>query len=286
MTVSTLSIFLGSFLVFTSLFKAFFSRLFVIHVRLLRILPDQPAALAALLLIELEAGLGVALILQVYPEVVVPLASGLVILATLVSWWGSYQRRIDHCGCYGAFLNLSIVQTTLINGLLILGLGYIRIHTSSQAYTEMNRILIIIGVIGVVHLMAKRSVRKPAFDLLKLTKNRSWNSGLIPVGDIDGKDQTTLYFFLNRNCPVCEKWRFRLREINKEQIHCRIHLLLPADQRANNEDLAGTAAVDLIQYSRPIVFRLLTGRIPLAVLVERGKIIETWSDEFPEEVFS
>jgi methylamine utilization protein MauE len=285
MPSTVLSIILGCFLIGTAAMKAFFSRLFIIHVRKLKFLPDQPASLAAIILIEFEAGLGMALVTGVFSYYVVPATFLLLVFITLLTWRGLYHRQIDDCGCYGAFLTLSVGKTTAINGLCLIALGVIWFQGQMTPYAEKGGIWIIIAVILLTHLAARKSVVQPLFDFLQLQKGKRWNSGTISLDVNLGENTKELFFFMNKNCPVCRNWLVRIGQHAPTGKTIPMTILLPEESSVDLEELNGVKGFCSVKYLKPVIFKLLTGRVPMGVLVEQGSINEQWIHSFPEEVF-
>ena len=286
MTATVLSIGLGVFLVLTAALKAFFSRLFIIHVRKLKLLPDQPASLAAVVFIEIEVGLGMALILGIYLHFVVPAAAVMISMLTLLTWRGISKHQVEDCGCYGAFIELSPNLTFLVNGFFLVILACIWSNLSPDAGGEISRVWIVIIVMLLIHLAAKRTVHYPLIDLPGIKIGKPWNSGLLKLGTSYGQDVNSLFFLLDTHCSLCQQWLQNLEEISPDGLDSAAVILFPESSREEVAISGSEISNYPIQYLKPFVFKLLTGRIPMAIRVEQGIIRDLWTGSFPKEYFS
>ncbi len=89
-----ISIIIGLIIFATAAIKLFYAQPFIVHVRQFRVLPEKASALIAVLFIELEAGLGVALILSLYLEDLLLFTIGLMALFSVLTIWGMNTDKL------------------------------------------------------------------------------------------------------------------------------------------------------------------------------------------------
>jgi hypothetical protein len=133
-----------------------------------------------------------------------------------------------------------------------------------------------------VHLVAKKTVQKPAIDLLRMKTGKPWNRQWFDI-DAEGlRDGVYLFFFLDRNCPLCRSWVQQLARLQPEAFQCRMVVLLTADRlKSSDQDDFSILRLPVHPINEKVM-RLLIGQLPLAVSVRSGIIEAKWSGSFPE----
>lgn len=273
---------IGLFFILTALLKAFYSRLFIVHVRRFRLFPERPAALLAILLIEFEAGLGAAILLGIYPELLIPLAGCLVLLFTLLNAWGYRFRQLENCGCYGGLIRVNRRQSQTVNVLLAFMLGVCWYFRDRDHLTDPRHLYYVICLVLIVHLLAKKTVVKPAFDLLRMKIGKPWNRNWFDIDTENQPQACYLFFFLDRQCLLCRAWIHQLERVSPEAFRCRMVVLTTAAGKKSSLEQDFSHLQLPVQIINENVMRLLSGQLPLAVSVNAGMIVAKWSGSFPE----
>jgi len=271
----------GVLFVLTAAMKTFYSRLFIAHVRRFNLLPEAPSALMALLFIELEAGLGAALVLGLYLDWLIPIAFVLVLFFTVLTWWGGRYRDLKDCGCYGGIFQLSQSQSLLVNVFLLLLLATAWLEGESYSAANPRNLYFVIAVILLFHLAAKKSVKKPLIDLLGLKVGKPWKPQWYDIDKLDNDRDAFLFFILSRDCLLCRKWIQQLSELDAGNYYCRMVILLSDEDASTYRSLdLSELKIGVYQISRYIT-RFLTGQLPMAVFVEHGRIVNKQTGSFP-----
>lgn len=273
----------GIVFLLTGLLKVNFSLPFIRHVSQLGLLPARLSGLAALLFIELECGLGAALVLFVHPADIVPAVIILLALLTVVSSWGMLSGRVADCGCYGSYFQPGIAAHLFLNGLFIAMLSFACFDIRDEpVQTEVWKLWAVIAVILVTHLLAKRSIRGPLLDYSGIKPGTVWNSDWFDLDQIKQNDSNVLLVFFSYRCRVCKNWIERLNLYAYDQSEFRIAGLTSENDKPEE---GGEIAFPVYPISSPL-FNRLKGFIPLAVLVENGTVKEKWVGKFPFEYFN
>ena len=270
---------IGVVLLFAGLAKSLYMQPFIGHVTSLKLFPQKLNVLVALLFVEMESGLGMSMILHVYPQELVPFAIILIFVLSLFNFWAVRSGRVEDCGCYGGFLSLTPWQSLLLNitYLIILCVGQ---FSKIEGYaTDMWKVWVVIIAILISGYLAKKSAQYPLIDLSKLKKRRPWQASWVENENF--KSGSFLVTFLNKNCTDCLKWIPELKNLKTIKESPKIVCILPDDP----------ASLDFIQseikpyFANYLVdrrlFRSLVFLTPTAVLIREGIILEKWVSKFP-----
>lgn len=270
---------IGSVLLFAGLAKSLYMQPFIGHITSMKIFPKKSNVLIALLFVEIECGLGMSMILHVFPQELVPFTFCLVLVLSVMNFWAVRSGKIEDCGCYGGLISLTPWQSLLLNiaYLIILVVGQVSAITDYK--TDMWKVWVVVIVILISGYLAKKSVEYPLIDLSKLKTKRPWqDSWLENENFASGSFFVT---FLNRNCADCLEWIPELKNLKTFKESPEIICIVPQDP----------ASIDFIQSEikshfssyliDPRLFRNLVFLTPTAVLVEEGIISKKWVSTFP-----
>lgn len=276
------TVLIGCVFLFSGGMKVLFSQPFIAHVRQYGVLPDRLSPLAALIFIEIECGLGTALVLYVFPFEVVSFSFVLIAVLSVFTFWGVKTGRVEDCGCYGDFFQLNPMKSLALNLFYLLTLALVWLSVEDEQITEMWKVWAVISVIVISGFLSKRSVKAPLIDFSKLKAGKPWNPAWIEEVP---KLRQGRYFvvFFNKRCSLCRKWILLLNETRSLPGSPEILGVVPGGAReARNFQQQHAVDFSIVGISQPI-FRLLTGLTPAGVLVENGIIRAKWIRRFPEE---
>jgi uncharacterized membrane protein YphA (DoxX/SURF4 family) len=105
----------GSVLLFAGLTKALEPSNFVRHLKNLGLLRARRRPAAAVSAVALQWGLGVALILALWPRWLTPAAILLLLVLAGLGYWGTATGRTEDCGCYNDLFTFSPLQSLLLD---------------------------------------------------------------------------------------------------------------------------------------------------------------------------
>ncbi len=263
----------------TGALKVVYSRPFIVHVRNLGILPLTFNEVAASLFIQLECGIGVALVMSIFTVELILILIGLIFILSMLSAWGVISGRVDDCGCYGGWLNLSLKQSLGLNliYLLLLAIGWSNLETDPPIL--MWKVWIIMGVFVLTNFLIRRSANSPLIDISPIRPKRRWKAEWFDFSEFNGERETRLVIFLRTRCQLCRSWEpYILNLMDQEDLPLPIIIFPDADESPNfwNEKIP-------LQRMKPGLFRYLIYQAPTAVLVKSGLIVNKWVARFPEE---
>ena len=273
---SILSIIIGAVFFSAGWIKALHTFPFILHVQNLRVLPKNLSGLIAILLIELECGMGMALMIGLYPSEILPIAMGMIIGLSLVTIFAKRRGRITNCGCYGGLINISINQSLLLNCFYFsaLFIAYRSLPISSEQPLWKTQLCLI--VILLTGMISKRSIRKPLLDFTLTRKNRSWRPDWLNEETYPLNSGHYMVLFLSSNCSECRHWLSHLEEINFLEKQLSPVVVM----RAGDESTANWPVIQLKSFD----FNRLVYRTPTAVEVKDGIIKERWVGTFPPKL--
>lgn len=272
--------FIGGVLLITGLIKSVYLQPFVGHVAQFRIFPKKINVLAALLFVEIECGLGISLMLHVYPQELIPFCILLFVFLSILSLWANKSGRTRDCGCYGGLVSLALWQSMVLNllYLTILAIGWVSIVEGDA--TGMWKIWIVIITILASGYLAKQSVKSPLIDFSKLKKGHRWQVEWID--DELFQTDTVLVIFLNINCHICEEWVADIKYLQSQQNSPSTVLIFPAEPDVNNFILSKIDGKFPSFQINPQLFHRLVFQTPTAVLIVNGIMQEKWIAQFPD----
>jgi len=256
-----------------------YSRPFIAHVRNLGILPHSLSEVAASLFIQLECGIGTALVLSIFTAELIPILIGLILILSILSAWGVISGRVEDCGCYGGWLNLTLGQSLGLNFLylLLLVIGWWTLETTPPVL--MWKVWIILGIFILCNFLIRRSANSPLIDMSPVQQGRKWRAEWLESKELNGTPGSRLVIFMTSRCQLCKRWEpYILNLLDQENMP--LPLLVFPD---GAEDLTVWDEKIPLEKMNPRLFRYLIYQTPTAVLVRNGVIETKWVAHFPEE---
>lgn len=268
--------------------KAVAPHTFSRHLRALGWIRGKHLLLAVTAAAALEAGLGVALLVNTAPGILLPFTFALLIFLTGVAVWGVRSGRTTDCGCYGGFIQPSIGQSVALNGVfaLLVAAGWFgQPRITEPAAWQLMAISIVTLAAGLLAHSAQLFVLKngrPMFDTTPLKVSRRWkhSSAGGATADIRGE---VLVSYLGPDCPHCTRWVKVLNAMHQSPRLPAVVGVMAASGDKRSSYLAETG----IRFPVATVSQALMGRVvqavPTTVLVNDGRITEVWEGAPPVE---
>ncbi|MGD1701001.1 MauE/DoxX family redox-associated membrane protein [Dapis sp. BLCC M229] len=69
----------------------------------------------AIAFISIESALGLSLILNIFPQVLIPSSITLLIALSILTIWSISTGKTEYCGCYGGIVIVTPLQSILLN---------------------------------------------------------------------------------------------------------------------------------------------------------------------------
>lgn len=284
------SVLVGIIFVLTGIAKVIEPWKFIGHISKLKLLQPQSSQFAALTFTAVESALGIALILGVFPSIIIPINILLLIGLTILTYWSTSTGRTEDCGCYNGWLDITPTQSLILNFVYIALLIFAAVFCNYQP-TFLWQWMLVLATLITSGALASGSLEywiknhRPYIDLSPVKINHYWQpEWLGEDSDSELISGSHLIVFLSPQCPQCKKW---------------LNVLKVVHYRDDLPDVLGTIAlttvdegqefVDGYDLNYPIVAieqkqhqKLGISFFPTAILLEDGVIKDKWLGVIPE----
>ena len=276
------AVLIGCVFLFSGMLKSLSSGAFFHHLDHLKLLPPRVNTTLGFLFIELEAGLGVALITGIFSPWAVQLAAGLLILFSAITLQTLRRSKSKRCGCYGEMIQISPKQSLLIN-FLLLGLVPLSWNAAAQntEITSWSLVLVLFGI-GIAGFFTKHSVQSPILDLSPIKVGKPWKKNWLAADQIFENNVPIMLVFIDQDDPP---WLPVLGSLHQHTWKNRLHLIAPKNlfQSDGFESIKTKTSIPLWPMDS-ILFDALVKQSPLGVIVEKNVIRQKWHSDFPTEI--
>lgn len=294
----TPEIIIGSIFLLTGIAKVLEPWKFIQHISKLRILDFQVITPVSLTFIAIEVALGIALIMNITPFITIPTSIVLLIGLSILTYWSTSTDRTEDCGCYNGWLEITPVQSILLNlvyttGLIVTLIGLIYQYQENQVSTiSIWQWVLILGSLIISGILANASLEyltkngRPYIDLSPVREQQPWQTRWL------GENVTQLHqlmsdvkiiVFLTPGCPVCQKWLEMLTVVHSQKHLPDVIVILDVDDNDQKEKIISDYALELptISVSESQYQKLSINVVPTAVILQSGVIQHKWAGGMP-----
>jgi hypothetical protein len=236
----------------------------------------------------LETGLGLALLLGTAPRLIFPLTLVVLVVLSAVSWWGVRSGRTSDCGCYGGYIQPSIGQSMMLNGLyaLLITGGWWASRGSIQSGAWRLEIPVVVALaIAVYTEIAQRHesrTGKPLFDRNPLKAGRRWKHSWAG-GITSGIDGEILVAFLGPDCPYCGQFvKIGNAMVQSPKLPRVVGVVGTSKDRLESFIEEKGIRFPMANVAQSVTTRLVSA-VPTAVLIEAGEIKRIWIGNMPPD---
>ncbi|MBP5972050.1 hypothetical protein HW132_04705 [Brasilonema sp. CT11] len=278
---------LGSVFLVTGIVKALAPQTFLIHITKLQLFSQKVNLVVAIAFTILECVLGIALILQLFPQWLFPGTIVLLLVLSGLTYWSTSTKRTNDCGCYNGLINISPNQSLLLNILYTALIGLAWFYPVADILTvsqQVSALLISLAIsclgTGVSYLYLWKK-EKPLLDLSLLKVDRLWQPKWIEEYADSLTTGDKLVVFLMPGCQMCKSWIKVLKIVHKRPD-------LPdvvAGVARTPEEVQEFVQLHNINFPvvamNPFVMSRFAEAFPTGVLLENGIIREKWLGVMP-----
>lgn len=269
--------------------KAFAPHAFARHLASLGWIPWRLQALAVTAAAALEAGWGLALLVNASPGLMLPATVVLLALLTSISWWGVRSGKAKDCGCYGGFIQPSITQSILMNAAFAT-VAVVSWTTGNRGVgIEMWQLaVILLGILisGGLAEAAQRFERRndrPMFDTNPLKIGKKWKHPWAD-GATRRHDGEILVAYLGANCPFCSQFvKIANAMVQSPELPEVIGVMAADSSQVQAYKKDYQIRFPVVTISQSLMARL-TRAVPTVVIVNSGIITEMWVGSMPPAV--
>lgn len=278
--------FVGLVFLATGVLKALDSLQFLHQVGEYNLAPDNRVRQAGMAFITLECSLGMGLLVRL-SDLLIPAAIGVLLFLIAVTARGAWSGKVEDCGCYGGWLQLTARQSMLLD------LCYIALLAVAWTMREAQPLLpaapalwklLLTAISGAAGwMLASHALRHGAlakFTLLKTGKR--WKPSWLRSSPRPLDKGQHFIVFLSRDCPYCKKWVPLLNVLEVQPDLPNVLGLLSGTETDHQEFLAQHMIRFPLAHMPKRLMKLLVDGYPTAALVEDGIIRETWFGELPK----
>lgn len=250
-----ISFFLSLPFFLSALSKSLDSGFFMRQIQRLGFLPNSVSGFASVIILALLWGLASGLAFGYCYDLIVPLAHGFLVVATLITVLQAWKQNRPSCGCYGPGIIVPPSISIAINTIVMIGLT--SLHSSTCTHDSLRTIFVFM-LAGII--LGRFSQRSPLIDFSPVAIGNTWNT--------KAKHEWHVVAFLSQECEVCRRWEPVLHALHK---HYPVHVLTTA------------CPEDGIPCSLWTRKKMLTyvEAFPLIMLVHNNVIAKKWSSPPP-----
>jgi uncharacterized membrane protein YphA (DoxX/SURF4 family) len=278
----------GLTFIWAGVIKALEPHIFSRHVAALGWIPGNLLSKAVSAAAALETGLGLALLLGTAPQLVLPLALMVLVGLSAVSWWGVRSGRTNDCGCYGGYIQPSIGQSMMLNGLyaLLIAGGWWAAGSSVQSSSwqlvlPVTVVLAVAVYTEIAQLHASRT-GQPLIDLNPLKAGRKWKHSWAG-GITSGIDGEILVAFLGPDCPYCGQFvKIGNAMVQSPKLPRVVGVVGTSKDRLQSFIDEKGIRFPMANVAQSVTARLVSA-VPTAVLIEAGEIKRIWIGNMPPD---
>ena len=278
----------GVVLAFAGLAKALEPQHFVRHLRNLRLFPEVWLLPLTVAVAAFQCGLAAALVLRVWPPVVLPAAMLVLLGLAVLGFWSTATGRTADCGCYNGLVTFSPLQSLLLDAgyVSLLGISWWLGAPAAdpRSWRGIVVLLAAVGGGGLAWGLSRYSARngKPLVELTPMRVGRRWNPRWVRgLSMAEGDDR--LVVFLGANCPHCMKWIKVLNTVHRlPGLPAVQGVVTLAPERLPDYLSRSSARFPVVAVTPWASARLSRGITPTAVIVQEGVIREKWIRNMPK----
>lgn len=283
----------GSVFLITGLIKALSSKSFVVHIskyarRIFKFASPSHRIVqqTAYIFIGLECALGIALILHLFPQWIIPGSICLLLSLSLLTIWSTILSNItEDCGCYGGLLIVTPVQSIMLNIFYMLLLCCTWFYLGIDYHSSVWHLAVVIILFLGSYILSIYSFKQPVFNFSRLKLGKNWNSNWLKE-DFTMHHGSYFVVFLGKDCPYCKRWIPLLNVMSIQKNLPQVISIVSLE----DEELKAFKTEYLIRFPvfrmKKLLFKNMVDGVPTAALIKDGKILEKWEGEIPKPFFA
>ena len=285
------SLLVGIIFVFTGIAKVIEPWKFLQHISKLKLLQSSSSLLfAAFTFTAIESALGVALILGVFPSIIIPASILLFIGLMILTYWSTSSGLTEDCGCYNCWVDVSPTQSLILDIVYIVLLAFALIKGNYQPTVLWEWVMVLATFVssGTLTFASFEYFEKngsPYIDLSPLQTNRTWQPKWLGE-DKDSKlmSGNNIVIFLSTECPQCKKWLNVLKLVHYRDDLPEVVGVVDINTVNERQEFVESyglnypvIGVDAKQYEKLQIIS-----VPTAFLLKDGVIKEKWIGQIPQ----
>ena len=285
---STSSTIVGNIFLFTGLAKIIEPWKFTQHIAKLDLINPQLIIPTSLTFTAIESALGVALILRVLPTVIMPISILLLLSLSVLTYWSTSTGKTEDCGCYNGWLEITPVQSLILNAIYIFLLIFAEFFGQYQP-TFLWQWLIVLIIFIISYALAAGSLEymqengRPYIDFTPLQENRKWQIEWLGEDSESLMSGSVIVVFMSPECSQCKHWLGVLKLVQWQDNLPAIVGLIDAENIQEGQDFVDRYFLNfpVVAVDKRFYKKLKIEVVPTAVVLQDGVIQEKWIGLMP-----
>jgi len=258
------------------------------HLTALGWIPRKWTVVAVTIAAGLEAGLGVALILNLAPGLLLPFTVILLFALAAVAVAGVRSGKTTDCGCYGGFIQPSIGQSVGMNALFAALVAASWITQPHVLVPEWWHVLVVLTTMVAFAAFTHRAQifrlkhGRPMIETSPLKVGRRWSHSSAggATAELEGE---VFVSYLGPDCPHCTRWVKVLNAMHQSpQLPAVVGVMAASGDQLEAYITEKGIRFPVATVSHTLMSRL-TQAVPTTVLIDDGKVTELWEGTPPPE---
>ncbi len=285
---STASTIVGSIFIFTGLAKVIEPWKFTQHIAKLNLVNSQLIIPVALTFTAIESALGVALILGVFPSLIIPVSILLLFGLSMLTYWSTSTGKTEDCGCYNGWLEITPTQSLILNTIYIFLLIFAEFFGKYQPTVFWQWLVVLITFITSYALAAgsleyMQENGRPYIDFTPLQQNRIWQIEWLGEDSKSLMSGSVIVVFMSPECSQCKHWLGVLKLVQWQDDLPAIVGLIDTENIQAGQNFVDSNFLNfpVVAVDKKLYRKLKIEVVPTAVILEDGVIQEKWIGLIP-----
>jgi len=278
----------GSIFLLTGLAKVIEPWKFTQHLTKLNLVIPQLIIPVALTFTAIESALGIALILGVFPTVIMPVSVLLLFGLSMLTYWSTSTGKTEDCGCYNGLLEITPTQSLILNYIYIFLLIFAEFVGKYQPTVLWQWLVVLIAFITTYALAAgsleyMQENGRPFIDFTPLQENRIWQIEWLGEDSKSLMSGSVIVVFMSPECSQCKHWLGVLKLVQWQDDLPAIVGLIDTENIQVGQNFVDRYFLNfpVVAVDKRLYRKLKIEVVPTAVLLQDGVIQEKWVGLMP-----
>ncbi len=278
----------GSIFLFTGLAKIIEPWKFAQHLTKLKLVIPKLIIPVALTFTAIESALGIALILGVFPTLIIPVSILLLFGLSILTYWSTSSGKTEDCGCYNGLLEITPTQSLILNAIYIFLLIFTEFFGKYQPTIFWQWLLVLITFITSYALAAgsleyMQENGHPYIDFTPLQENRNWQIEWLGEDSKSLISGSVIVVFMSPECSQCKHWLGVLKLVQWQDDLPAIVGLIDTENIQAGQNFVDSNFLNfpVVAVDKKLYRKLKIEVVPTAVILEDGVIQEKWIGLIP-----
>ncbi|NEO54891.1 MAG: hypothetical protein F6K54_18490 [Okeania sp. SIO3B5] len=284
----TTSFLVGIVFLLTGIAKVIEPWKFIRHIAQLGLLNQALIVSTSIAFIAIESALGMALILGVFPKVIIPLSILLLVGLSILTYWSTSTGKTEDCACYNGWLEISPSQSLILNFIYISLLVVAEFLGKYQVTVLWQWVAVLITFITSFALAAgsleyMQNSSRPYIDFSPLQKNKIWQLEWLGEDSKSLMSGSVILVFMSPQCPQCKNWLKVLKFLQRQDDLPNVAGVVALSNLDEGQDFVDNYALNfpVAVVEQELYKKLRIEAVPTAVVLEDGVIQDKWIGSMP-----